>query len=82
MRSAAGSWWREARIAEKETREAENSQGEEERARGEKMENNSTWLLCLRQGKSGGGCMFPVMFICFPVCLFVCRIKSKLPRRI
>lgn len=35
MRSAAGSWWREARIAEKETRDAENSQGEEESERGE-----------------------------------------------
>lgn len=29
MRSAAGSWWREARIAEKETRDAESERGED-----------------------------------------------------
>lgn len=74
MRSAAGSWWREARIAEKETRDAENSQGEEERARGEKMENNSTWLAVMPSPRIEWRRMY-VMFICFSVCLFVCRIQ-------
>lgn len=76
MRSAAGSWWREARIAEKETRDAENSQGEEERARGEKMENNSTWLAVMPSPRIEWRRMYVSSDVYLFLCMFVCLQNS------